>query len=246
MRLPSSRSWCPACRRSSTGFGSRTSRTSISACRRAAAARSSAPSSGRRSAGRISCASPATCSRNPRGESRLRALVERLPRPAYAVLGNHDYAIARDPQARPSNLRELEPAHLLLDEGELLELRGCSVWIAGSDPRGLLRRRAVTEPNCSRTRRTSASCSATSPRARPAPAGALRARPRGSHARRSDRLPYPGGKVRLAHPRARYARGVYRNAASVMHVSPGLGTTLVPFRFAARPEATELVLRSPS
>jgi predicted MPP superfamily phosphohydrolase len=27
-----------------------------------------------------------------------------------------------------------------------------------------------------------------------------------------------------------------------MHVSPGLGTTFVPFRFYARPEATELVL----
>jgi predicted MPP superfamily phosphohydrolase len=27
-----------------------------------------------------------------------------------------------------------------------------------------------------------------------------------------------------------------------MHVSPGLGTTFVPFRFFARPEATELVL----
>ena len=28
-----------------------------------------------------------------------------------------------------------------------------------------------------------------------------------------------------------------------MHVSPGLGTTFVPFRYFARPEATELVLR---
>jgi predicted MPP superfamily phosphohydrolase len=28
-----------------------------------------------------------------------------------------------------------------------------------------------------------------------------------------------------------------------MHVSPGLGTTFVPFRFFSRPEATELVLR---
>jgi predicted MPP superfamily phosphohydrolase len=27
-----------------------------------------------------------------------------------------------------------------------------------------------------------------------------------------------------------------------MHVSPGLGTTFVPFRFFARPEASELVL----
>jgi predicted MPP superfamily phosphohydrolase len=30
-----------------------------------------------------------------------------------------------------------------------------------------------------------------------------------------------------------------------MHVSPGLGTTFVPFRFFARPEATELVLTRP-
>jgi predicted MPP superfamily phosphohydrolase len=28
-----------------------------------------------------------------------------------------------------------------------------------------------------------------------------------------------------------------------LHVSPGLGTTFVPFRLFARPEATELVLR---
>jgi predicted MPP superfamily phosphohydrolase len=58
-------------------------------------------------------------------------------------------------------------------------------------------------------------------------------------------VPYPGGKLRLAHPTAPYASGVYRSRAAVMHVSPGLGTTFVPFRFAARPEATELVLRSP-
>ena len=57
-------------------------------------------------------------------------------------------------------------------------------------------------------------------------------------------LPYPGGKIRFAHLRARFQRGVYRTPAGVMHVSPGLGTTFVPFRFAARPEATELVLRS--
>ena len=58
-------------------------------------------------------------------------------------------------------------------------------------------------------------------------------------------VPYPGGKVRLAHPTAPYASGVYRSRAGVMHVSPGLGTTFVPLRFGARPEATELVLRSP-
>ena len=34
----------------------------------------------------------------------------RLQAPTFAVLGNHDLAISRDPQARRSNLRELAPA----------------------------------------------------------------------------------------------------------------------------------------
>jgi predicted MPP superfamily phosphohydrolase len=38
--------------------------------------------------------------------------------------------------------------------------------------------------------------------------------------------------------------GLYETPAGVLHVSPGLGTTFVPFRFFARPEATELVVRS--
>jgi predicted MPP superfamily phosphohydrolase len=57
-------------------------------------------------------------------------------------------------------------------------------------------------------------------------------------------VPFPGGKIRLAHRHARLTRGIYRLPGGVLHVSPGLGTTFVPFRFAARPEATELTLRS--
>ncbi|MDX6475302.1 MAG: uncharacterized protein QOH95_813, partial [Gaiellaceae bacterium] len=57
-------------------------------------------------------------------------------------------------------------------------------------------------------------------------------------------LPYGFGKLLLAHPGARYPEGVFERQGTVMHVSPGLGTTFVPFRFFARPEATELVLRS--
>lgn len=76
---------------------------------------------------------------HPRGERRLRSLVERLPQPVFAVLGNHDLAIARDPMARKSNLQDLRPAQLLKDEGEVLELRGRNVWVAGTDPRGFFR-----------------------------------------------------------------------------------------------------------
>jgi len=174
----------------------------------------------------------------------LRRLVRLLPRPTFAVLGNHDIALSRDPQARRSDLRELEPATLLRDDGRLLELRGRSVWIAGADPRLIVRGRAKVDPNAL---------------AREADFSILLCHyPRVLDVLEPDRfdlvlaghmhdgqiaIPYPGGKVRLAHPSARYANGVYRSRAAVMHVSPGLGTTFVPFRFFARPEATELVLR---
>jgi len=53
-------------------------------------------------------------------------------------------------------------------------------------------------------------------------------------------------RATLDDPHARYPSGLYRTPAGTLHVSPGLGTTLVPFRFFARPEATELVLRARS
>ena len=181
----------------------------------------------------------------PRGEPRLRRLVERLPGPTFAILGNHDLAIARDPMAKASRLRGLEPARLLSDEGELVSFGGTAVWIAGADPLGVFRRTRKTDPNSL---------------SRDAEFRILLCHfPRVLDRLEPDRfelvlaghmhdgqitLPYPGGKLRLAHPTAPYASGVYRSPAAVMHVSPGLGTTFVPFRFGARPEATELVLRS--
>jgi predicted MPP superfamily phosphohydrolase len=57
-------------------------------------------------------------------------------------------------------------------------------------------------------------------------------------------LPFPGGKIRFAHLRAKLPEGLYRRGGVVLHVSPGLGTTFLPLRFFARPEVTELVLRS--
>jgi uncharacterized protein len=185
---------------------------------------------------------------HPRGEPMLRRLVRMLPRPTVAVLGNHDVAISRDPQARASGLQELEPATLLCDEGRMLELRGRKVWVAGVDPRYIVRDRPRLDPNL------------LGPPARePVDLAILlchypqvfdRLEPgrfdlvlTGHMHDGQIALPLPGGKVRLAHPRARFTAGLYRGAAATMHVSAGLGTTFVPFRFAARPEATELVLR---
>jgi predicted MPP superfamily phosphohydrolase len=182
---------------------------------------------------------------HPRGEKRLRGVVERLPLPAFAVLGNHDVAISRDPQARASNLTDLAPATLLLDEGVLVELRGKRIWIAGTHPRLVARGKPKVDPNALSRDADFRILLCHYPRVfdriEPASFELVLA---GHMHDGQIAVPYPGGKVRLAHLSARYQRGVYRSAAGVMHVSPGLGTTFVPFRFAARPEATELVLRS--
>ena len=181
----------------------------------------------------------------PRGELQLRELVDRLPRPVFAVLGNHDIAISRDPQARASNLRELGAATLLRDNGVLVELRGRSVWIAGMDPRLIVRGAAKLDPNSlardADLRILLCHYPRVFDRLEPGHFDLVLA---GHMHDGQIALPYPGGKIRFAHLNARYPRGVYRSAAAAMHVSPGLGTTFVPFRFAARPEATELVLRS--
>ena len=181
---------------------------------------------------------------HPRGEPMLRQLVRILPAPVFAVLGNHDIALSRDPQARPSDLGDLGPATLLRDDGRLLELRGRSVWVAGADPRLIVRGRPRLDPNRLAREADLSILLCHYPRVldRLEP-GRFDLVLAGHMHDGQIALPYPGGKLRFAHPSARYNAGVYRNAAATMHVSAGLGTTFVPFRFAARPEATELVLR---
>jgi predicted MPP superfamily phosphohydrolase len=181
---------------------------------------------------------------HPRGEPMLRRLVRILPRPVFAVLGNHDIAISRDPQARRSDLRELKPATLLRDEGRLIELRGRSVWIAGAEPHLIVRGRRRVDPNHLAHEADFSILLCHYPRVLDVlEPGRFDLVLSGHMHDGQIALPLPGGKFRFAHPGAPYNAGVYRSATATMHVSAGLGTTFVPFRFAARPEATELVLR---
>ncbi len=174
----------------------------------------------------------------PKGEPLLRELLGRLPR-CYAILGNHDLAISRDPFSRLVELRQLEPATLLLDEGRMVEVRGLRVWIAGLDP--LSREQ---EADLAREADLRILLSHFPEVLDRLPDGAFDLVLAGHMHDGQICLPYPGGKVRLAHPRTRYAYGLYRRGATVMHVSAGLGTTFVPFRLCARPEATCLVVQS--
>jgi hypothetical protein len=180
-----------------------------------------------------------------RGEPLLRELVARLPR-CYAILGNHDLAISRDPFVERTLLPELEPATLLSDEGVTLGVRGRRVYIAGADPRSrwVRSRKRLAELAVSRDEADLRILIVHYPRlVDELPAGAFDLVVAGHTHDGQICLPYPGGKLRLAHLHAPYSRGLYDTPAGVMHVSAGLGTTFVPFRFAARPEATELVLQ---
>jgi predicted MPP superfamily phosphohydrolase len=172
----------------------------------------------------------------PRGEPLLRELLGSVPR-CFAVLGNHDLALSRDPFSQPVHLDALEPATLLLDSGRMLELRGKRVWIAGLDPRSRWR-----EPNLSREADLRILLSHFPSVIDRLDNGAFDLVLAGHMHDGQICLPYPGGKLRLAHLTARHTYGVYRRGGTVMHVSAGLGTTFVPFRFFSRPEATELEL----
>src|SRR5262249_40917413 len=145
---------------------------------------------------------------NPRGEQMLRRLVRVLPRPTVAVLGNHDLAISRDPQARRSDLRELEPATLLRDEGRPPERRGPSVWIAGAAPLLILRSRPRLDPNALARSADFSILLCHYPRVlEQLEPGRFDLVLSGHMHDGQITLPYPGGKVLLAHPSAPYTRG---------------------------------------
>jgi uncharacterized protein len=178
-----------------------------------------------------------------RGEPRLAELLERLPEQTYVVLGNHDFAISRDPFSQPIQLVELSRGILLADESVETSVRGVRVEIAGVDPRSwLMKRSSGFEPSEAPFRLLLCHF----------PVVLRRVEDGRWHLILSGHLhagqivlPYGRrSRLLLAHPRSPFRNGVYRRGRTVMHVSPGLGTTFVPFRFFARPEATELVLRS--
>ena len=179
----------------------------------------------------------------PRGEARLRELLARLPN-VYAVLGNHDYAATKDPFSLPVELADLTPARVLADEAETVEIRGRRVQIVGVDPRSYRHGRAHPERLAEESadlRILLCHFPAVIDRLEP---GIFDLVLSGHLHAGQITVPYPGGRLRLSHLRWTYVQGLYERPGGVLHLSPGLGTTFVPFRFFARPAATELVLHS--
>jgi predicted MPP superfamily phosphohydrolase len=180
------------------------------------------------------------------GVPHLRELLSRLPG-CLVVLGNHDFADSRDPFSQRVDaemLARIEGLRLLTDESITVEVRGRAVQVVGVDPRTYARREARPSELIDESIDLHILLCHFPGIAKRIPnvfdlilAGHL-------HAGQIV-VPFPGGRLPLAHLRARDVHGLYRYGPTVLHVSPGLGTTFVPFRFLARPEATEVVLRAP-
>lgn len=178
----------------------------------------------------------------------LRRLMEALPA-CIVVLGNHDLADSRDPFSEPIDAAELEAmpeVTLLSDNAVVVELRGLQVQVAGIDPRTYALRRANPQALVDRDAELRVLLSHFPGIARRLPPGAFHLVLAGHFHAGQIVVPFPRWKVRLAHLRASDVEGIYRYGRTVLHVSPGIGTTFVPFRFFARPEVTELVVRSTS
>lgn len=182
-----------------------------------------------------------------RGEPQLeKAVAELEPRfGVFAVLGNHDVEITRDPFSQPTDASVVQSAGAVLLENEsvLLSVNGRSVQIVGgdqslgpywsslaglADPKADLRILLFHFPDVVRY----------------LPPEAFDLILAGHLHGGQICIPTPRGKMRLEHLRAEHWDGLHETRAGFLHVSRGLGTSFVPFRFLARPEATRLVLRS--
>jgi uncharacterized protein len=165
----------------------------------------------------------------------------------YVVLGNHDFADSRDPfsqRIEPEALGRIRGVELLTDQSTTVDIAGRRVQIIGIDPRTYARREAQPAALIDESADLRILLCHFPGIARRVPTGGFHVVLSGHFHAGQIVVPYPGGKLRLAHLRARDVEGLYEYGGMVLHVSPGLGTTFVPFRLFARPEVTELVVRS--
>lgn len=179
---------------------------------------------------------------SPRGVPLLVELLRTLDHP-YVILGNHDVAATRDPFSQPADLAELgDVAVLLRDAAATIERSGKRLQLVGVDPSSYSTGTARPSELADRSADLRVLLCHFPGIGRALQPGAFHLILAGHLHAGQIVMPYPGGRVSLAHPGSRFSAGMYATGGGMMHISPGTGTTFVPFRFFARPEATELVL----
>jgi predicted MPP superfamily phosphohydrolase len=176
------------------------------------------------------------------------AELERLQPPLgiVAVLGNHDVGASNDPFSRGAIVEDWGDAPVTLLRGEACAIgaRGARIEVGGLDAEAWLGGRAPPAGELFSDAADLRLLLAHFPEAAEglAPDSADLVLSGHLHGGQIC-MPTPWGKLRLAHGVHRFREGVYRDRGTTVVVSRGLGTTLVPFRFAARPEVSLLRLR---
>ena len=186
-----------------------------------------------------------------RASRRATGLLDRLADEAscgaFAVLGNHDVGHANDPFAQGWD-PVLERLVLLDGRSTAIVIRGVRVAVAGVSAKaylaGVPAAQLVPAPPALPVDLSLLLCHF------PAVAGRLPANAADvvfcGHLHGGQIcLPWPGGRVSLAHPRQGNRPAVSVGDGIVTHISGGIGTTFVPMRFLARAEVSLLTLASP-
>jgi uncharacterized protein len=164
---------------------------------------------------------------------------------AFAVLGNHDLARGRDPFAQGWSADDLGGLELLDGASTELSLNGRRVSLAGASAE-----RHYKEPEYDPASHLDVSADLRIllchfPDVLPRLAAGWANLVLSGHLHGGQLcLPWPGGRIGLAHPRSGPLAAIEACNGTVMHVSPGIGTTFVPLRLFARPEVTLLRLYS--
>lgn len=185
---------------------------------------------------------------HPRAVEVVRRELARLDPPLgmYAVTGNHDLGASSDPFSRGVLVEDWSPApvQVLRDRMVAVEWRGHRIEVAGEDASGVLagaaRSPAGLFERADAVRILLSHFPDSAQRLAPGSCSLVLA----GHLHGGQIcLPAPGGKIRLAHTEWRFDEGVFEHGTITVVVSRGTGTTLVPIRFLARPEASLLRLR---
>jgi uncharacterized protein len=180
-----------------------------------------------------------------RGAPELRRALSAFAAPygVHVVLGNHDLGRSRDPFNQPGDPSEAERAGAVLhsDSARALAVGSARLQVAGIDPVSFSRRvwpDGLVDPKAD-FRILLCHFPDVVRWLEPGDFDLILA----GHLHGGQIcILTPRGKIRLEHLRARYWEGLHQTPAGQLHVSRGLGTSFVPFRFLARPEVTLLRL----
>jgi predicted MPP superfamily phosphohydrolase len=164
---------------------------------------------------------------------------------AVAVLGNHDLAYARDPFSQGWDADDLGGLTLLDGIAIELAVNGRRLSIAGASAERMRRERAYDPAGHLDPSADLRILLCHYPTMLPRLAQGVAQLVLAGHLHGGQiAIPWPGGRLGLAHPRTGPITAVEASNGTVQHTSPGIGTTFVPLRFFAQPEVTLLRLRA--